>query len=177
MLLAASPRLADPNFARSVILIVQHGEEGAFGVVLNKPSANRVADVWRHVGGGATSLDRPVYVGGPVDGPLLAVHAEADLSEREILPGVHFASQRGALERLIEDAREPVIVLAGYSGWGEGQLENELREGAWIVAPGSAERVFYGGEDHWKHVVGQVGGEVIHARGDIRHVPPAPWHN
>jgi putative transcriptional regulator len=177
MLLAASPRLQDPNFARAVILIVQHGEEGAFGVVLNKPGKHRVAEVWHQVGGDACALDQPIHIGGPVEGPLLAVHGDSEASEREVLPGVHFASQKDALERLVEHPVARVILIAGYSGWGEGQLENELREGSWLVAPASVDRVFFEGEDHWKDLVAQIGGEVIHARGDIRHVPAAPWHN
>lgn len=175
--MAASPRLGDPNFARAVILIVQHGEEGALGIVLNRPSEHRVDDVWRQVGGGHCAIDQSLGIGGPVEGPLVAVHGDAELSEREILPGVHFASQREALERLIEHPTGPVRLFSGYSGWGEGQLEGELREGAWLTAPATAEQVFFEGDDLWKDVVSYISDEIIHARGDIKHVPPQPWHN
>jgi putative transcriptional regulator len=176
-LLAASPRLGDPNFARAVILIVQHGQEGALGIVLNRPSAHRVDEVWRQVGGGQCAIDQPLGIGGPVEGPLVAVHGDAELSEREILPGVYFASQRTALECLIEHPTAPVRLFSGYSGWGEGQLESEVREGAWLTAPATAEQVFFEGDDLWKDVVTSISGEILHARGDIRHVPPEPWHN
>lgn len=177
MFLAASPRLADPNFARAVILIVQHGEEGALGIVLNRPSSHRVEEVWRQVGGGECAIDQPLGIGGPVPGPLVAVHGDAELSEREILPGVHFASQRTALERLVEHPSVPVRLFSGYSGWGAGQLEAELREGAWLTAPATAELVFFEGDDLWKDVVSSISSEILHARGDIKHVPPEPWHN
>jgi putative transcriptional regulator len=176
-LLVASPKLGDPNFARTVILIVQHGEEGAFGLVLNQPSTQRVKDLWQHVASGKCSLDQPLCIGGPVEGPLLAVHGDAEHSEREIVPGVYFASQRDAIEQLVEHPATPVRMFLGYSGWGEGQLEGELREGAWLTAPATADHVFFTGDDLWKEVVSNISGAVIHSRGDIKHVPPQPWHN
>lgn len=175
--LAASPRLGDPNFARAVILIVQHGEAGALGIVLNRPSQHRIDEVWRQVGGGHCALDQPLGIGGPVEGPLVAVHGDAQLSEQEILPGVYFASQSAAIAQLVERPTAPVRLFSGYSGWGEGQLETELREGAWLTAPATAEQVFFQGDDLWKEVVSSIGGDILHARGDIRHVPPEPWHN
>lgn len=176
-LLVAAPKLGDPNFARTVILIVQHGDEGAFGLVLNQPSGQRVKDLWDQVASGECQLEGPLCIGGPVEGPLLAVHADAALSEREIVPGVYFASQRDSIEQLIEHPAGPARMFLGYSGWGEGQLEGELQEGAWLTVPATAEHVFFDGDDLWKQVVSQISGVVIHSRGDIKHVPPQPWHN
>jgi putative transcriptional regulator len=176
-LLVASPKLADPNFARCVILIIQHGEEGAFGLVLNRATRSPLAEIWSELFGGVCAVEGPLYIGGPVDGPPLAVHGDADCSEREVLSGVHLASQPSTIEQLVTQPQSPVRVFLGYSGWGEGQLESELREGAWLTAPAAPEHVFYGGDDLWKEVVTHISGAIIHSRGDIKHVPPQPWHN
>jgi len=176
-LLAASPQMTDPNFARAVVLLVQHGDEGALGVVLNRPSQLQLSEVWEQVGQGPCELDQPLQLGGPVEGPLVALHEVAELSERELLPGVYFASQRGALSELVEHPTGLVRLFSGYAGWGSGQLENEIRVGAWLTAQASPQHVFFTGDDLWRVVVSEIGGQVILGRGDIKHVPPEPWMN
>lgn len=176
-LLAASPHMEDSNFARSVVLLIQHGEEGAFGVVLNRPSEHNLRNVWNQVGEGECALDQPLRLGGPVEGPLLALHDDETLSEREVLPGVHFASQREAITRLVQAPTGPVLLFSGYSGWGGGQLENEVRVGSWLSLPAKSDYVFYSGDDLWKDVISDIGDDVIRGGGRIKHVPPAPWMN
>jgi putative transcriptional regulator len=141
-LLVASPALLDPNFARTVVLVTEHNEEGAMGLVLNRPADIAVAEAVPHlaplVGDGA-----PVYVGGPVQPQ--AVLALADLEDPSeavalALAGIGFLPadvDPGELEG-VKRAR----VYAGYAGWGVGQLESELEEGAWIVEPAAAEDIF-----------------------------------
>src|ERR687891_666821 len=103
-LLLASPTLLDPNFVRAVVLIAEHTEEGAMGLVLNRPAASTVSDAVPDLAWLAGD-DEQVYVGGPV-------------------------------------AETAVIVFAGHAGWGPGQLEEELREEAWIVEPPRREEIF-----------------------------------
>jgi putative transcriptional regulator len=144
-LLVASPALVDPNFRRTVVLVGEHGEEGAMGLVLNRPSETTVDDAVPPLaglaGGGAGATT--VHVGGPVQPEAIVVLAEFEEPERAaslvvghvgFVPGeVEDDDDLGALVR--------VRVFAGYAGWGAGQLEQELREGAWIVVdaePGDA---------------------------------------
>lgn len=137
--LIARPVLRDPNFARSVVLMLQHGSVGAFGLVVN-----RKANV--------SGLPFPVYVGGPCKSEgLLILHGHPDwvdspeeLEKRQVGDGI-FIGDAGCLMRLNEPPSDAVLryrLFTGTSGWGPGQLEDELATGAWSIVPASAEFVF-----------------------------------
>jgi putative transcriptional regulator len=175
-LLVASPHLLDPNFVRTVVLLIHHSEEGAFGVVLNRPADNTIKELWDQVGETPCSSERRVNVGGPVAGPLMAIHTEEDLAELEILPGVYFAAQRDHLEKLLE-SEHPYRVFVGHSGWGGGQLENELKEGAWLTTPATVDQVFDDDSDLWKKVAQHIGESMLSSTLGIRHVPKDPSMN
>src|SRR5436305_2107477 len=123
-ILVASPHLGDPNFFRSVVLVIRHDEEGAFGVVLNRPLPSKVSDVWRALGNDNIANDQPIYLGGPVTGPLLALHTNDEYSEGDVVEGVCYATHKDHLNWLVEDYDGPLKIFSGYSGWGEGQLEH-----------------------------------------------------
>ncbi|MFR9673876.1 YqgE/AlgH family protein [Streptomyces sp. TR06-5] len=143
-LLVASPVLSDPNFDRAVVLLLDHDEEGSLGVVLNRPTPVGVGDIldaWAALAGdpgvvfqgGPVSLDAALGVavvpsgGGPAgdgaEGPLgwRRVHGAIGLVDLEAPPEL-LAAELGSLR-----------IFAGYAGWGAGQLEDELAEGAWYV--------------------------------------------
>ena len=88
-LLLAAPQERDLDFIGSVILVVQHSEEQAFGVILNRPTEKTVGKVWK----GRTRLecDQPLYSGGPVSSPLLALHTQVAIAEITVLPGVYYS--------------------------------------------------------------------------------------
>jgi putative transcriptional regulator len=179
-LLVASPHMEDPNFARTVVLIVQHSDEGAFGLVLNRPSNHSLADVWKQVADDAScDVEQPLYIGGPVEGPLLALHTREGISEREIVPGVFFSTQREALESLISGHQGPFLIVTGYSGWGSGQLEGELKAGAWLTIPARREYVFpeTEGENLWRTVARDIGRGVLFSAGDVKNLPDDPSLN
>ena len=176
-LLVASPHLLDPNFVRTVVLLIHHSEEGAFGVVLNRPADNTIKELWEQVGETPCESDRRVNVGGPVAGPLMAVHTDKHLGELEILPGVYFAAQRDHLEELFGQKERPYLVFVGHSGWGGGQLENELKEGAWLTTPATADQVFDDDADLWKKVAQHIGESVLTSALNIKHVPKNPSVN
>src|SRR5919109_3102997 len=143
-LLLASPTLLDPNFARTVVLIAEHTEEGAMGLVLNRPAASTVIDAvpdlaW--LAGG----EEQVYVGGPLAETAVIVLAEFDRPE---LAGALVEDDLGFIgadaddpERL-DGAIRRARVFAGHAGWGPGQLEGELAEDAWIVEPPMRAEIF-----------------------------------
>jgi len=134
-LLVASPALLDPNFDRTVVLVLEHGEEGAVGVVLNRPSSVAAA-----AAGPAWAALAPhpqvVFVGGPVSAErAVALAVAADPPEegwRSLFGDIGTVD----LEVKPENFRPscPVRVFAGYAGWGSGQLEAEVEAGGWIVA-------------------------------------------
>ena len=141
-LLIAPAHLSDPNFAHTVVLMIQHDAKGAFGVVLNRPSGRSIQDVWTQVRGTTCSCAQEVHMGGPVTGPLVALHKEPALAEMRVLPGVYCSMGAERIEELVAEERAWIRFYAGYSGWGQGQLEAELATGSWLTTPASADEVF-----------------------------------
>ena len=106
------------------------------------------------------SLDQPIFVGGPVPGQLIAVHDLPDCSETEVMTGLYVATQRATLMRLfLSDAR--MRLFSGYAGWGEGQLEDELRMGGWLTCPASVDSVLGDPSSLWDEVVRKIGQDIL----------------
>jgi putative transcriptional regulator len=175
--LVASPHLLDPNFARAVVLLVQHNEEGALGMIVNRPVDKTVQDLWREIGGGPCQSAEPVYLGGPVPGPLMAVHRSESLAELEILPGVFFCASKPNLDALVERTGEPLKIFVGHSGWGPGQLDSELEQGAWLTTPATVELIFYDGGDLWNAVTRQIGRQMLREMLRPKEIPDDPSVN
>lgn len=160
--LVASPHLGDPNFYRAVVLMVQHDEHGALGLILNRPTDRTIADMWELIDDERDcDADELVHVGGPVTGPLLAVHTDSSCAENTIVDGVYFASSRPALTRVILEFEGPRRLFVGYSGWGAKQLENELEVGGWLTYPATREAIFSDYDSLWTRVASQVGLDIL----------------
>ena len=159
-LLISSPAILDPNFRRTVLLLCEHNEEGAMGVVLNRPSETEVAealpDLERLVTPGS-----PVYVGGPVQPTAVLVLAEfyePEATGELVVGDVGFARGDGDFD-LLGEATRRARVFVGYAGWGEGQLEAELEELSWLVEPAEGVDLFPApGEDLFGSVLRRKGG-------------------
>ena len=176
-LLIASPVLIDPNFHRTVILIAEHTEEGAMGLVLNRPAETLVADVVPDLSELAEE-DAPVFFGGPVASDSVIVLAEFDDPSRA---GVlldddlgFVGSDSGDLTDVADGVRRARI-YAGHSGWGPGQLEGELEEESWIVDPApQREELFSDDPDGlWSAVLRRKGREYAL----LSTMPPDPSVN
>lgn len=157
-LLVAVPQLADPNFERSVVFLLAHGEEGAFGLVLNRPSLLVLRDVCAELGI-ETLRDDLVFIGGPVEeqrGFLL--HGDAAQPESEQLDEGIFLSGAPAVLSDLCGRSAPMRLFVGYAGWGPGQLEHELREGAWLTLPVRPEYIYSVEPDGlWERVLKDAG--------------------
>jgi putative transcriptional regulator len=173
-LLVAGPSLLDPNFRRTVVLVGEHTDEGALGVVLNRASEATVEDAVPELSA-LVDDDELVHVGGPVQPSAIVVVADFADPEQAgalILGSVGFLPAEVDPETIGELRR--ARVFAGYAGWGPGQLDEELDEGSWIVAPALAEDVFTGDpEELWSDVLRRKGGpfEVLAL------MPPDPSAN
>jgi putative transcriptional regulator len=148
--LIAGKSLRDPNFFQSVVLIVEHGEGGAMGVVVNRPSGVTVAQALKN------HFELPesgemVYVGGPVErNALFILHNASDLdgSETPILDGVFVGSSPDTFESIVKRSVEGsdelrFRVYFGCAGWAPDQLEGELARNDWLVFPGTVDYVFH----------------------------------
>jgi putative transcriptional regulator len=176
-LLIATRQLLDPNFARALVLLVEHNTEGALGVVVNRPVGKTLQELWREVGGAPCNSRQPIYLGGPVPGPLLALHTQPALAETEPVPGVFFAAKKAHLDALVLADQPTYKIFIGHAGWGADQLENELHEGAWHTLPASAELVFSTADDLWQSVLRQIGESVWKSILHVGELPPDPTVN
>ena len=159
-LLVASPALGDPNFNRTVVLITEHGDDGAMGIVLNRPAEAEVAEVLPELAEIAAA--EPIFVGGPVQPDALVVLGEfsdPDQAAWIVVADVGLVSAATGLDELPGALRRG-RVYAGFSGWGPGQLEGEIEEEAWIVeAPLPLELFPDDPANLWSDVLERKGGQ------------------
>jgi putative transcriptional regulator len=177
-LLIATPHLLAPFFTRSVILMLEHNEEGAMGVILNHPTDATISDIAETVFQESFEWDKPLYLGGPVPGPLMVIHALADLADQEVLAGVFSTIEASKVQEVIRQRAEPSLVIANYSGWGPGQLEGEFDLDSWLTLPATVEYTFWtGSKDLWDVVVQEVNAKKLSEFLGLREVPPDPSLN
>jgi putative transcriptional regulator len=154
-LLLSMPHLVDPNFTRAVVLMVEHNDEGSFGLVVNQPSEMDAATLLE-----AMEIDwqgddsAVVWSGGPVmptsgwvlHGPSASIGpGAADMdsgSTIDLIPGVSLSTSPEKLKLLAEDPPSRVRLLLGYSGWGPGQLADEMARGSWLHVDATPEIIF-----------------------------------
>lgn len=161
-ILVAEPPMADPNFRRSVILLCEHSLEGSFGLVLNRPSGHFLSEATDE----SLPFDADLSIGGPVEPRSLHYlhpYGEALFGSLPVLDGVYWG---GAFEKVCEGISEGNMLAAemrffvGYSGWGAGQLDAEVDEGAWMVHDVDRDLVFAENDDVlWRTILRRLGGE------------------
>jgi putative transcriptional regulator len=159
-LLIAGAALLDPNFRRTVVLIGEHNEEGALGVVLNRPTPVSVGEIVPPLATLA-GPDQSVFIGGPVQPSSVVILADLDEPERAGM--LVFGSIGFLLGDVDPDAIGGVRrarVFAGYAGWGAGQLEAEMDLGSWIAEPALPTDVFTEHPDAlWSAALRRKGGD------------------
>lgn len=171
-LLVAMPALTDPNFDRTVVYVVDHGEQGTLGVVLNRPSDTELSEVlpgwWTlaaaprtfHVGG-PCETDTALCLGvrnGVGDAPGTAANGARGL--RRVTRQVHLVDLDGDPEA-VSAVLAGLRVFAGYAGWGSGQLAEEVAAGAWAVLASRPEDVLSDAGPHlWRRVLRRQGGAI-----------------
>ncbi len=174
-LLVASPTLQDPNFARSVVLIGIHSEDGAMGVVLNRPSEVTVGEAVPQLEQ-AIAEEEHIYVGGPVQPSAIVCLAEFSDPEPAgllVLGRIGFPAPDTDIEELAQ-ATIRRRVYAGYAGWSAGQLDRELEDGDWIAHLASPDDIFSEDPEHlWPAVLTRMGGEYAL----LARMPPDPSVN
>lgn len=145
-LLVAHPSMEDPNFRHTVVLIVEHGPEGTLGLVLNRPSDIPLSLALPDLAALKGTSHR-LFVGGPVtpDRMTMLVRLTEPISDmRPVFDGVYLGGTPEILERLVTQPKpaEAFRVFAGMAGWAPGQLDFEMRQGAWATLPPDAAAIF-----------------------------------
>ena len=146
-LLLSMPQLVDPNFAKTVVLLCEHAPEGAFGLVVNRPSEVDAASAVNLEPPVEHANDLPLLVGGPVEpqrGWILTASAPDGVEARPLGAGLYLSASPVLLRRVLTMRPLPrrTHVLAGYAGWGPGQLDAELAESAWLIIPVELDLIF-----------------------------------
>lgn len=161
-LLLDSGQLSGSFFQRTVVLICQHDAEGAFGLVLNRSTKNKVGEMV--VADLPDSLKEcPLYLGGPVQPTALSyLHSDAFIPDSNVISNLSLGHSLDELVELGESfsATRKLKLFAGYAGWSPGQLEDEMKRKAWLTFPASLELVFeIDPAQLWKKILGRMGGK------------------
>lgn len=196
--LVASPYLSDPNFLRSVTYILQHDEEGAFGLILNRPTQSTVGQLLEQLNEQSFSNESHVYWGGPVDGPLMllqeclsggasVIFAASDQAKiLEICSGNQLPlgeSALGEADQANWDASQKDLspgryrLFDGYAGWGPGQLEAELKSGGWLEWEIKPDHIFSDPDELWELAVKAIGRDILAGGIDPQRIPDDPASN
>lgn len=175
--LIAMPALADPNFSQTVTYICEHNEDGALGIVINRPSDLSLDDLFRHMGVEPKTADlnaQPVYMGGPVQrerGFVLHEPAGDWNATLRIAGELAITTSRDVLEALAQgDGPERYLVALGYAGWARGQLEQEMADNAWLSGPADPAVIFE--RDHqerWRAAAAVLGVDLTLLSSDTGH--------
>lgn len=160
--LLAMPQLGDPNFHRAVILMIEHGQEGSMGLVVNRAAPLTLGELARTQGlpVAAERAQEAVFVGGPVEPQRgFVLHDDAAIAERHaLLPGLFLSVTVDALGPLLENPVPRIRFCLGLAGWGPGQLESEIKAGSWLFADARAEAVLEGDPAHlWEQTLRDMG--------------------
>lgn len=177
MFLVATRALDDSHFGRSVVYLLEHGDDGTLGLIVNRPGDSSLLEAvpdLADVGAAAHGL----YYGGPVGLPMIMMLARGDRAAEGmayVVEDVYLSSDRDAMEAALAAGRSAseLRFYVGYSGWAGGQLESEFERGSWHLVPGDADTVFSAdAEKLWPRLIEQLepeGIEVYHRR--LRLVP------
>ena len=164
-LLVADRKMRDPRFAKSVILLIRYEDKGALGLIVNKPSTVKLAELLPEAEELKDRKD-PVYVGGPVarDGMMLMLRSEDPPDEAShVFADIYVSPSRNILDRLVTEGDSNFRTYIGYAGWAPGQLKDELKREDWHVLPSDPEMVFAAEpESVWDALIEQT--EVLFAR-------------
>ncbi len=158
-LLISKPSLPDPNFDGTITLLLEHGDEGALGVIINRPSELAIADafpLWAN----ASPEPSVVFAGGPVERRAMIVLGASATDEGALPLGLHSIDlEEGTPPRA--DGVDRIRIFAGYAGWGAGQLEAEIGRGSWWTADAHLEDLFTDDpQTLWAVVMRREGGEL-----------------
>jgi len=143
-LLIAVPQMDDPNFARSVVLLVEHTDSGAMGITFNRPSDVALLDIGKEHGMDVHPGAGHAFIGGPVQRERgFLVHRRKDLGDSvELQEDVFLSVSTDALRTLLAGDPDAYRLCLGYAGWGPGQLEREMVAGGWLNSAISSKRIF-----------------------------------
>ena len=162
-LLLAMPQLQDPNFARTVVLLCEYNADGAFGLVLNRPTTVAASEMVRLEPPVVGGNEMPLWIGGPVEPQRgwILVGSEPQVEFKTIRDGLYLSTSPALLREVLAARPAPrARVLAGYAGWGPGQLDEEIAQSAWLMTGVDLDIVFdVAAEAMWETALRRLGAD------------------
>lgn len=165
LLLLSMPQMNDPNFARTVVLLCEYTDQGAFGLVVNRQMSEPAWTLVKTEPAVRVDPDLRLWIGGPVDPQrtwvLTAAPADDDEEQKEICPGVVLSASRAlTLQVLQEPPSNRTRVVIGYAGWGPGQLESEIAASSWLTMDVDPSLIFdVPSEEMWEQAIRRLGSD------------------
>lgn len=147
-LLIASPNQSENELNRSVILVLQHDENGSHGVILNRPANDNILDAWRELTGNPNHSDRFVQTGGLHGGPVFAVHQNPEAADISLNHNLHVSMNAESMVDVTND-RLPYRIFFGLTSWEPGQLGKEIEQGLWLPLQADESCVFADTDTLW----------------------------
>jgi putative transcriptional regulator len=163
-LMVASPGIDDPIFSKSVCIVVEHSEQRTLGIVLNRRLSVKSAALWEELlNGEAEPVNPATYInfGGPLDGPVLAIHSHEQLAEGGNNQGVFLSAQTDTLRKLAMVVPNQCRLYVGNVLWKPSQLERAIVDGDWHVLPAIPEIVFADEQRMWRQSIQTVGNSIM----------------
>ena len=177
-LLIASPQMRDPNFHRSIVLIIRDDNDGAMGLVLNRPLELSISEACEKVLETPCEMEGYLHEGGPCEGPMMVLHAGDAFGEAigdlEVLDGLWFITNKEEIESLLAEPRDQLKCFVGYAGWTDDQLAGEMDSGSWLIHPATLDSVFSDDARQWSKLMVQL---TLRDQIDPRRIPDDPSVN
>jgi putative transcriptional regulator len=179
--LIAMPSLLDPNFFHSVAYICEHNQHGAMAIVINQPvdlTVGELIEQMKHKAPETALANAPVFRGGPVEVERgFVLHQSSDQSDNEwestlpVTDKIFLTTSNDIITAMAEGrGPEQSLVALGFAGWGAGQLEEEIRENAWLNCPADSKLLFETDvENRWEAAAGLIGIDIHQLSGDVGH--------
>ena len=169
--LVASPYLEGGPFARSVVLVLQQNNDGVFGVIVNRPANAEMKKSWIDVSGSSPVEAEHLRVGGPVSGPIFALHPIESLAEVTVEPGVFLSATYDSINQIIHSGEDRYRIFCGIASWNPLQLAAELTRGLWFPLDADPDSVFPLQEIGWEGALVQYGESVLRSMLGVKSLP------
>ena len=178
-LLVASPEhlQSKSELHRAVIYLFQDSPEGTVGVMLNQPATESVREVWQSIVKGREVPNSRLSIGGPLSGPVLAIHGIEDLGDLRFSNNIFAAATRDNLKRLIEQQSDPYRVFFGLTGWKDGELEREMDAGLWLTSEPKSEYILESHDDLWNDLLRDKSNRFLEQIIRTPHIPTTSLEN
>ncbi len=160
-LLVATESMMGTGFAKAVVLLLQDNREGSFGVILNRPANEQIKQRWRQMSGSPEHVTTQLVEGGPVGGPVFAIHRFQSLGEMELPGEIFLSSNTETIQQLFDQSPENYRIFLGIAGWKPNQLHSEIQKGYWHVVESDPEDIFDDTQWLWERSMFRYGDQLL----------------